>query len=97
MKVQIDENFSIEKNGRGVDLIENTGRLNKKNEPITVDRHYGTLYQALIGYLNHGPVRNSEGGLKLPDAVTEVCKCTRAIKAAEQEIKENFSVEVRVG
>ncbi len=92
--MKLNERFSIEREKYGVILVETvSGKDNKGNDKEKKkNRYYGTLYQALIGFLNNN-IDNSED---IDDITVKVKKTLDIIMEEEYTIKEKFCTEVHV-
>lgn len=95
----LTDTWSIEKSGNSFNLIEKyqgeklegRKRTGEKVEKEKI-RFYGTLYQALKGFLHHYAGMGTEEGMKVDDIVIKVCEATRAIKEAERQMKEKYRI-----
>lgn len=95
--MKLDENFSLRQTGPNVILtqwVDGFKKEGKEKVPakVPLERNYGTIYQALQGYLNHSLAIDCDDIKKIRKIALSVFK---NIESLEDKIKEKFCCEVR--
>lgn len=94
--MELDNNFSIEKEKIGVSLVETYIGASKDGVEITKEkkRYYGSVYIALQCYLSLVQERHLEG--TLDDNIKAVEKSVKQLEDMREQIKAEFRTEVKV-
>lgn len=96
--LHLDDRFYIKQNGDNIILVELVDSMSipkdgSKPKPIKTEkaRYFGTVYQALQGYLNYSLNSSST----LTDVRKKAVSIITVIDKFESEIKEKFRCEVK--
>lgn len=100
--MKLNDKYSIEKDGQGFTLIEKTivntrkdGKLTGETRDGQSKRFYGTVYQALQGFLSVTVDDSIQKDIDLEDLRMDVYTSLKYIDESNEWIKENFCIEVR--
>lgn len=91
--VIINKSFWIERSGHGFVLVEMVPSKDKDGNDKLKERlrFYGTVYQALHGFL----IAEVDNAKSIEEVSSKVNDVMNEIKAAKEEIKAAFRIEVR--
>ena len=93
--INLNERWSIKKHGSSWDLIEVVQGKDKDGNPKDVEkvRYYGTLYQALQGYIDHSMPDDQDSFDLISFHIHSVMN---EIAEAKKQIKEEFCIVKKV-
>lgn len=92
--MKVCDNYEIVKSGQSIDIVKTVGE-NKKGDPIVKVAHYGTVYQALQGFLDIKLSDALEIGEEIYELGEDIKEIVWSIEQSKKYIKENFCIEVK--